>query len=177
MRKNKLPRICVLLLGILVLNVSTYAVQASINATPTVEIEVYVNEFDEDFIKNIEFDDGTKVGDYDYTVTYAPAKRINTSLGNYFSYAAWITRDGIVSLSLNPKSEVRTNSTTASNAWGTLADRNAGFGATGNWKNETVLKWQYDCHFTFAKNKDYWNLEPSRTANSYAEVVLSGCNP
>ncbi|AZK45105.1 hypothetical protein [Paenibacillus lentus] len=29
----------------------------------------------------------------------------------------------------------------------------------------------------WAPFKDYWNLEPHRTASSYAEVVLNGCNP
>jgi hypothetical protein len=39
------------------------------------------------------------------------------------------------------------------------------------------MGWQYDCHYSFAPNKDYWNLEPHRTASSYLQVVLAACNP
>ncbi|MGL4760039.1 MAG: DUF2599 domain-containing protein [Sarcina sp.] len=39
------------------------------------------------------------------------------------------------------------------------------------------MHWQFNCHYSFAKNKDYWNIEPHRTASSYLDVIFSGCNP
>ena len=173
---KKLQKICVLLIGLLLLNISAPIIYAADTETE-VEVEVYLNEFDEEYIKNVEFDDGSKVGDYTYTVEYARRTRINTTLGNYFSYAAWIKRDGVVTLSLKPKNTVRYNRTTKNTAWNVLKNKTTGMGGSSNWKNETTLKWQYDCHFDFATFKDYWNLEPHRKASSYAAVVIAKCNP
>ena len=142
-----------------------------------VVVEVYINNYDEEYIKNWTFDDGTKVCDYNYVITYQPVPR-SYALGQYFDFAAWIPRTEGISLSLAPNSEVRASSSLKEIAWNCLASTENGFGAQANFaNNEQVLKWQYDCHFTFANQKDRWNLEPWRTASSYAEVVLKGCNP
>ncbi|MBU3106113.1 DUF2599 domain-containing protein [Clostridium gasigenes] len=147
------------------------------------EIEVLFNSHDEDFIKEITFEDGTSVKDYDYSIKYLQNSRSYTrsgsyALAGYFDYAAWITRDGVVSLSLDPKQSVRTNRSTKNTAWGLLSSSSGGFYSDSRWINTQVIKWQYDCHFDFAYDKATWNLEPNRTANSYIfGVVLKACNP
>ncbi len=102
-------------------------------------------------------------------------------LGDYFNYAAWITRDGMVSLSLDPVQDVRSNTSTAETAWGYLKDKEAVFGLNPNWPNTTDTQncfyWQYKYHANYAPFKDRWNLEPHRTAGSYIAVVLAACNP
>ena len=40
-----------------------------------VVVEVYINNYDEEYIKNWTFDDGTKVCDYNYVITYQPVPR------------------------------------------------------------------------------------------------------
>lgn len=143
------------------------------------EVEVLYNAFDEDYIRNVVLDDGTKVGDYDYTITYLTDENSFTlsslAISMYFDYAAWITRDGIVSLSLDPKDNVRFHRDTKTAAWGIVKSPTQGFGSSPNWYNEVSLEAQYDCHFDFATFKDYWNLEPSSTSMTYWEAVLNGC--
>lgn len=143
-------------------------------------VEVLYNEHDEKFILDAELDDGTKVKEYDYTISYRMEMK-NTKgfypIGDYFSYAAWITRDGVVSLSLTPKPNVRTNEDDKDMGWLCVASPTHGFASSPNWDNGTVMEWQYDCHYHWANNKTYWNLEPHRTAGSYLAVVLAACNP
>ena len=71
------------------------AVMAVSNALDSDEaevvVEVYINNYDEEYIKNWTFDDGTKVCDYNYVITYQPVPR-SYALGQYFDFAAWITR-------------------------------------------------------------------------------------
>ena len=143
---------------------------------PEVIVEVAINNHDESFIAEIEFEDGSKVADYNYEIRYIATPR-SYALSRYFDYAAWITRDGEVSLSLDPKDFVRKSSSEKEIAWNCLASVDNGFGGSSSWYNATCLKWQYDCHFSFANGKDYWNLEPWRTAASYWDVVSSACNP
>lgn len=145
-------------------------------------VTVYVNNHDEDYILNIPFDDGTVVGDYDYSIEYIPHyTRDPIYLTYFFDYVGWITRDGVVSLSLDPTSDVRNNTSSRDSAWNILKDPTYGVGGSPKWPTATsnvkTFRWQYDCHWSFAKNKDYWNIEPSRTASNYAAVVLASCNP
>lgn len=149
---------------------------------PEVVVRVYANSHDEEYILNIPFDDGTVVGDYNYSIEYVTQKtRDPIYITYFFDYVGWITRDGVVSLSLDPSDDVRKNSSSRDSAWNILKDPTYGVGNDANWptqsSNVQTLKWQYDCHWSFANSKDYWNLEPSRTASSYAAVVLAGCNP
>lgn len=158
-----------------------------VGSTPTnatkklekLEVEVLYNAYDEEYIKNVVLDDGTKVKDYDYTITYTSINNLNTfstyPIENYFHYAAWITRNGVISLSLDPTKEVRQNLAVKNDAWNLLKSRTDGFGSHPNWYNEEKLKWQFDCHFQFATFKDYWNLEPSSKSTSYADCVANGC--
>jgi hypothetical protein len=39
------------------------------------------------------------------------------------------------------------------------------------------MREQFDCHQSFAKSKESWNLEPWRPAVGGAEMLASGCNP
>lgn len=135
------------------------------------------NSTDEDFAENIVFEDGTRLSDYEYSVKYAPVPRGFYPIADYFDYAAWITRDGVVSLSVDPNSSVRGNKSQKDSAWNVLSSTTHGFGSSSNWKNTKVIGWQFDCHYWFANSKDFWNLEPHRTASSYAGVVAAGCNP
>ena len=141
-----------------------------------IEVEILVNSVGDDFAENIVFEDGTKLSDYEYSVKYLPMTRSYT-IANYFNYAAWITRNGVVSLSVDPKENVRSFTAEKDKAWSVLSSKTRGFGSHSNWDNTKVMGWQFDCHFWFAGSKSYWNLEPHRTAGSYAAVVAAGCNP
>lgn len=180
------------LLGIFLINASTIHAKENISGNlkqkteqkKKVKVEVLFNSNGEDFIKEVTFDDGTKVKDYDYTITYLNTSANNVIVPNYsypiaqyFDYAAWIVRDGVVSLSVDPNDSVRSEREIKDIAWNVLSSPVYGFGGDSAWRNTQVMKWQFDCHFQFANYKDTWNIEPSRTANSYLAVVLAGCNP
>lgn len=151
-----------------------------------VTVQVYVNNYGEDFIKNIEFDDGTTVGDYDYTIEYINnIGRDAYYIPEYFEYCAWISRedpDGHnISLSLYPKAALRASDIMRNKGWNVLSDPYGGAAGSSYWPTDTqklkTFHWQYDCHYEHANDKVYWNIEPSRSANSFFSVVLAGCNP
>lgn len=167
-----------LILGIFILGLGTSIAQASNVTTDTSEIlvEIIVNSKGDSFAEEIEFEDGTKLSDYNYTIKYVQTPR-NNLIQEYFHYAAWISRNSEITLSLDPKSNVRKESKTKDKAWDIISSPTQGFGNDPYWNNNQVMGWQYDCHYSFAPNKDYWNLEPHRTASSYLQVVLAACNP
>ncbi len=151
-----------------------------------VTVQVYVNNYGEDFIKNIAFDDGTTVGDYDYTIEYVNnIGRDSYYIPEYFEYCAWISRevsDGHnISLSLYPKAALRASDIMRDKGWNVLSDPYGGAAGSSYWPTDAqklqTFHWQYNCHYQHANDKVYWNIEPSRLANSYFAVVLSGCNP
>lgn len=163
-----------------------YAVK---NDTPEVFVEVYVNNYDEEYIKNMEFGDGTTVGDYNYSIEYV-APTVSKSgmtamasyqLGSYFNYAAWVYRGTELSLFLDPNTAVRTDVTMRDNAWACLSSPSVGMAGSSYWPTETqkilTFHWQYDCHWNLAVPGQVWHIEPWRSANDYATVVLRGCNP
>lgn len=141
-----------------------------------ITVEILYNVNGDEFADNIIFEDGTKLSDYDYKVEYKPML-LSDEIGTYFNYAAWIIRDGVVSLSLDPINDVRTKSSYRDKAWNIISSENDGFVGSSYWNNTEVMKWQFNCHYSFAKSKDYWNLEPERVASNYLEVVLAKCNP
>ncbi|WP_106768165.1 DUF2599 domain-containing protein [Paenibacillus faecalis] len=183
MKLGYLRKAVFFMLGVFILSLGTTVVQASDASfkdsdSSKVEVEIFVNSNGEGFAENIVFDDGTRLSDYDYSVKYVPMLLSSFyPIQEYFDYAAWITRDGVISLSLDPVEKVRKNKSEKDAAWGVLSSPTDGFGSHANWNNTQVMKWQYDCHYWFASNKDYWNLEPHRTASSYIEVVTAACNP
>lgn len=143
------------------------------NKHKPIEIMVFYGEVDP---ATIILEDGSKLTDYDYNITTMMTPRFYP-LGDYFDYVAWINRDNVISLQLKPNNTTRTNNTAKNNAWRTLASTTHGVGGHSYWKNTQVMEWQFECHYNFAKNKDFWNLEPHRTAPSYVAVVAAGCNP
>lgn len=180
--KKKIGRVLCLLMAIALTVGLTSGLTVSAESIPEITVTVYANNYDEEYIESIELDDGTTVGDYEYSVEYITQKtRDPIYITYYFDFAGWITRDGVVSLSLDPADIVRSDSSLWLPAWNILKDPTYGVGRNSNWPTDSTqvqtLKWQYDCHCTFANDKDYWNLEPSRTAGSYLAVVLAACNP
>lgn len=174
----KIFRKSALFILVFILSMSASIAQASDVSSDSskVVVEIMVNSNGEDFAENIVFDDGTRLTDYDYIVEYVPAAR-SYALQEYFNYAAWITRGTEVSLSLDPKIDVRREVRVKDAAWAVVSSSSQGFGSHPNWRNTQVMHWQYDCHFDLAYHKDYWNIEPHRTASSYLEVLRWGCNP
>lgn len=146
-------------------------------AEPEITIEVYVNDYDEEYIRNIDLGDGTVIGDHSYQILYIQPKARSNNLEEYFHYVAWITRDEGISLSLNPMEDVRRNASVRESAWNLLKDPWFGVGGSSNWYNEEGLRDQYDCHAAFAPTKEFWNLEPWRPVVSWAIMIRDSCNP
>ena len=51
------------------------------------------------------------------------------------------------------------------------------FSGDRRWKNSTGMSHQFHCHAHFARDKEFWNLEPHRTSTNYAEYIANSCNP
>lgn len=173
---------CLMLALICILTAICPIVFASETTDNDIIVEVMLPDYDEDEIANTKLDDGTLIGDYNYTIKYTPKlTRDPIYWSSYFDQAMWITRDGKISLSLKPKSNVRDSKSVKDQAWNIISGTYTGFGGHANWpkesKNVKTFKWQYDCHYYFANDKDAWNLEPWRSASSYAAVVAKKCNP
>ena len=154
--------------------------ESSLKDQSIIQVDVLINNYDEDYIKAIELDDGTLIGDHDYVINYLPDNFISrNTISKYFNYGAWITRDGVISLSLDPTLKVRTNKTEKNNAWSVVSSKTQGFASSSYWKNTTPMKLQFDCHYDklLGKLKDKWNLEPHRTSTSYQKYLDTNCNP
>lgn len=182
MRKQYFRKISLALIVAALFSMTAQFAYASTKEEPEVKVEVYANIYGDEYIKNIEFDDGTTVGDYHYEIEYkTPAARDVNYLYGYFNYAAWITRNNEKILSLDPTTEVRLSGTKKEVAWNLLSDPTYGIARDANWPTDSqklkTFKWQYDCHFNYAVLKDRWNLEPYRVASSYQAVVDARCNP
>lgn len=84
---------------------------------------------------------------------------------DYFHSVSWIKRNGVWSLSLNPKNNLRftphAKTVTAKLAWGVIWRNYAG-DKRWNYKNKSSMLSQYRCHIALAKFKSRWNLEPSK---------------
>lgn len=149
----------------------------------TILVEIIIGNPTDNEIANIELDDGSKLLEHEYEVISNKDKfqiksKSYDSLGNYFNYAAWITRDGATSLSLKPNNNVRNYSSTLNSGWGALSSTSIGFGRDSMFKsNPSGLLDQYNCHFHYAKRKDYWNLEHWRPNVGYWSTASKACNP
>lgn len=159
--------------------ISTMEINADNSIDEKVQVEVLFDSTDGEFVKEVIFDDGTKLTDYDYDIKQLKQEKGFYPIGDYFDYSVWIIRDNgtKLSLSTDSKDKVRFNSNEKDLAWNVLSHPNHGFGSDSRWKNTKVMGWQFDCHYDLAKFKSYWNLEPDATADSYWEVVKNGCNP
>lgn len=101
------------------------------------------------------------------------------TFGSCFSSGKWITRNGVVSLSLKPRSSLRRamlqgSSSMKNYSWQTVYNK---FHSSSKWKNTTSMKNQYYCHWYFAMYKSNFNLEPSRKTVSWAKMIKKMCNP
>ena len=90
---------------------------------------------------------------------------------DYFNGVEWITRDGVLSLSIDHK-------------WIQLWEISAAFkmledayATDAEWDNRDSLYAQFSCHVKFAPFKNPWNIEPSRTTTSSILTILNQCNP
>lgn len=106
---------------------------------------------------------------------------------DFFSNGTWITRDGVLSLSLTRKMAQwdtyyvqlfgLNESIMADQTWSLVCAR---FQSSPEWvyyDNEQGLYEQYVCHVFNAIDKNPFNLEPDRPVVGYALTVLAGCNP
>lgn len=101
---------------------------------------------------------------------------------DYFDSVSWITRDGVVSLSIHPDTNsplITTNGNIkmahASHAFDLLKDK---WSSSSKWKNTKAMSAQFHCHVLGAgKAKTPWNLEPHRTTTSLPETMANACNP
>lgn len=101
------------------------------------------------------------------------------SVGYFFDSAKWITRNGVVSLSLKPNNILRIALITGSASmkqysWDAIYNK---FHKSSKWKNTSSMKKQFYCHWYFAQFKSKFNLEPSRPSVSWPKMIASGCNP
>ncbi|WP_287457589.1 DUF2599 domain-containing protein [Thomasclavelia sp.] len=102
----------------------------------------------------------------------------------YFKSVKWITRNGVVSLSITPSNKLfgstyNNNANIlalqAATAWNLLYKKHK---SSSKWKNTASLEAQFNCHVMFAgPNKVPWNIEPHRTESNWAVVIAHGCNP
>ena len=117
------------------------------------------------------------------TTFSSPIAETRDDFDLYFNSVQWITRDGVVSLSIDHKSNLNMQnvnndvvllSTNIQNSFNILKSR---FGSDSEWNNEVSLWNQYYCHAHFAASKNPWNIEPHRTTTSLFTTILNGCNP
>ena len=101
------------------------------------------------------------------------------SFKSCFKSGKWITRNGVVSLSLKPNATLRMSMITGSSSmrkysWSAVKSK---FSSSKKWKNTTSMKDQYECHWYFAFYKSKFNLEPSRPTTNWPNMVAKLCNP
>lgn len=97
----------------------------------------------------------------------------------YFKSVGWITRNGVRSLSVNPKNPFTVNK---SNSWRELANffrNHPMYTSINNSTKYSSTKNQYDCHVDLARGfKTPWNLEPVKRDKGYWGFVrnVPPCN-
>lgn len=79
----------------------------------------------------------------------------------FFTKGEWITRSGVLSLSLYPINPILWSKVAAGNAWDAVVLM---YSWSPKWGNPSVMKEQFFCHWTLASWKSPWNLEPSKTS-------------
>lgn len=182
MKKKFKKAVAVILTAAMTVTVASTALANSGEDSEEITVYVYVNNNGEDYIRNMEFDDGSKLMDYDYTIQYVTdLTRDPNYVATYFDYCAWVEKEnGDIALCLDPIDSVR-QGYDAYEGWCALSDPYGGMASNPYWPTDEdkleTFKWQYDCHQQYAFAKDYWNLEPHRVANSYLAVATARCNP
>lgn len=85
--------------------------------------------------------------------------------------AEWVTRDGDLSLALDPTELVRTGDTVIlAAAWDAVVAEFPDADTPG-------MRMQFDCHRLGAPAKEHWFLEPWRPDVTYPEMLAARCNP
>lgn len=116
-------------------------------------------------------DDSTSPGTSTEIYTQAAPARFSM----FFLSGTWITRSGVVSLSLKPRKGGIGNEGDE-RTWKTVYDKFHNAGQRTRYKNNGVdasMKKQYMCHFKYGMVKTPWNLEPHKKA---ADVSPVKCN-
>lgn len=129
---------------------------------------------------------------YDYYTKYRNTNtnmdqlRVNITFytySGYFKKVEWITRNGVISLSITPTNKLYAStynnanvlSAHAAEAWRLLYARHS---SDTRWRNTASMEAQFHCHVIYAGGaKTPWNIEPSRTESNWAVVIANGCNP
>ena len=122
--------------------------------------------------------------DQNITMDMLKASIKTYTYNEYFKSVKWITRKGVVSLSITPTSKLygrtyKNNANVlavhAATAWSLLYKKHK---SSSKWKNTASLEAQFNCHVIYAgRNNTPWNIEPHRTETNWAVVVAKACNP
>ena len=99
------------------------------------------------------------------------AQTSRKTFDDYYNQVSWITRDGLISLSIDHK---KVGLFEISDSFRILEEM---FSNDANWSNRDSLYAQFACHVQFAQSKNPWNLEPSRTTTSLITTIFNLCNP
>lgn len=95
----------------------------------------------------------------------------------YFSSVSWISRDGVMSLSVVPLNPYTVDQ---NNSWTELVrffEYHPMYTSISNPSKFMSTKNQYICHADFARGfKTPWNLEPSKADKGYWGFVSDACN-
>jgi len=107
----------------------------------------------------------------------------NLTFNDCFKNVSWITRSGVVSLSIMPNSKLLSSTGSNANAAKARADNafallKKKYDSSPQWRNTASLYAQFHCHVLGAgKYKTPWNIEPSVTETNIAKLILAKCNP
>lgn len=86
-----------------------------------------------------------------------------TTYYDYFSKSFWISRDGVMALSIYPIN-LAWPSSQIETAWQFIVDKHS---SDKSWKNEKMMRKQFWCHVNLAGSmKTPWNIEPHKTSIS-----------
>ena len=138
-------------------------------------VDAHFNLVGDKIVVEIESDQNTV---YPLQINYGiyalnPARGVT----DYFRYAGF-DRVYIGSLTLGPRYFDEGSSLLCENAW--AAVYKLFFPYSSYWTTSTQTKSmynQYNCHATFAKTKNDWNLEPWRPVVSWSDMIWHTCNP
>lgn len=177
---NKIKTLLALTLCIISVNGVAYANEGEKSITEmTYEEKVdLLNSYSLDFIENNVEDIEILVESIEKDEMEKPellAEANPYNMNDYYDYYGKITRDGMLSFSIDPKNTVRTSKSKASTAYSAFYAKyrnDADFK-----KGPTSTENQYWCHFNYAKYKDRWNLEPVRPVVSNTQMIAKLCNP
>lgn len=114
--------------------------------------------------------------------TYAAKSIDSYTYSDYFSSVSWITRDGVISLSVTPKTNTplitANGNIKMAHAHRSYSLLKSKWSSSSKWKNSGAMEAQYHCHVMGAgKYKTPWNLEPHRTETSLTKTIAKACNP